>query len=634
MRAAAAVTKSAEATTLEDYSKTSVTTQLLLWGSDETLSLPVTVATTVWDVKLMLGQRLAVEPTGTMNFVTKQGCYWREQLDHEEIRRKVWVRGIKTFERERVEHPHPIAVIGAGHIGLRQAMIFLKHRQTNFVVFDRKPKVGGQSWWDQANTTSKLQTELGVYHLNFDETLPPPKSDYPWPSRNELLEHFAACAKEYGLLPYCRLSTNVKHLDSSGFDALSQRMNNKWDTKYELTLERTDAPKGKRQETHFQASAVMLYPGNLSIPRRDTYKGEDIFLEAGGCIAYGMFDELDYSEIRGKNVAIVGHGAFAVENVRSCMEYDAGQLYLVCRRKNLSMPRYVSWLINQSKSPVSAGLTLDAMSPMYDLVGFDQWSYYAVQSNAARTNCSIQQKVRFGIGDVYFLAISWGKLEVIEDPLGVKRVAERTMFCGSGRKLDVDAILKLLGFVGNAENDRLMRIKEMVGFWVNGDPKRYLVAEPISVMATNFGGTSFSPGAIQWSEMGMHFVHYPMDFYGIVETGMLPRHKAEGEDRPAYVVDARYGTSSMILVAAMVPWLGERGLVEGKLKHERMWALHPIDKYLKYCKEDWDHYCTKMRAEGRSGPEYPYTSEVARRYLDAAEAEHRKGLAAAEAKMG
>lgn len=39
----------------------------------------------------------------------------------------------------------------------------------NFVVYDRKAKVGGTSWWDQANTTSKLQTELGTYHLQYDE---------------------------------------------------------------------------------------------------------------------------------------------------------------------------------------------------------------------------------------------------------------------------------------------------------------------------------------------------------------------------------------------------------------------------------------------------------------------------------
>lgn len=615
----------AKTTAREDVSKTVVHTEMRIWGTSEVMSFPVIVATTVWDIKLLLADRLGMEATGTMAFVTKQGCYWREQLDHEEIRRKVWVRGITSFQRPRAEYPHPIAIIGCGHIGLRQAMIFMKAKEFNFVLFDKKPKVGGISWWDQANTTSKLQTELGVYHMNYDETLPPPANDYPWPSRDELLAHFQWAAEEYGILPYCRLSTCVKQLDSSGFDAYSQRVMNKWDTKYELTIETDGSHDG---EYKLMSSAVLLYPGNLSIPRRETYKGEEEF---GGLIGYGMFNELDYGGLSGKNVAIIGHGAFAVENVRTCMEYNAGKLYLVCRRKNIAVPRFVSWLANQSLSPISAALLLDAADPMYKLAGFDQWSYYAVQANAARTTCSIQQKVRFGIGDVYFLAISWGKLEVIEDKSGVKRLSPGALHCGNGRRIEVEAVLKLLGFVGNFENDRLMRVKEMHGFWVNNDPKRYLVAEPISVMASKFGGTSFSPGAIAWAEFGMWFLHYPLDYFQkISESALIPRHKAEGDDRPAYVVDARHGTQTMIMVGAVIPWLAERGAIEAQLKHSRMHLLHPIEKYLQYCKEDWDHYCAKLRLQGLAGPEFPYTLEVGHKYIADYEAEHQKAQSQAE----
>eukprot|EP00435_Cladocopium_sp_Y103_P001830 s3534_g1.t1 len=83
------------------------------------------------------------------------------------------------------------------------------------------------------------------------------------------------------------------------------------------------------------------------------------------------------------------------------------------------------------------------------------------------------------------------KNEVIEDPEGVKRLGHHALYLGgSGRKLDVQCILKLLGFVGDPSNDRVMKIKELVGFWVNDDPRRYVVAEPVSVMATNFGGAT------------------------------------------------------------------------------------------------------------------------------------------------
>jgi len=600
-----------------EMSKTVREVEVKVQATGESMRLPVMVCTTVWDIKLMLSERLGIEP-GQMTFICKQGPFWRENKDPEEIARKVLVKGIKGFERERPKLKDPIVIVGAGHIGLRQAMVFLKYGEYNFVVFDRKPKVGGMAWWDQANVTSKLQTELGVYHLGFDETLPCPTNDYPWPSRDELLEMFQQGAEQFGILPYCRLFTEVKEVKTEGV---------KLDAKYEVTVQSL-TPSSK--EERLAASGIMVYPGNLSLPRKEEYKGEDEF---GGTIAYGMFDEFGYKEATGKDVAIIGHGAFAVENVRSCCEFGCKKIYLVCRRKNIACPRYVSWLSNQSQSALSASLFLKAMKPMYDLVGFDVWKYYAVQGSENKFACYIQQKARFGIGDVYFCAISWGKLEVIEDPLGIKRLGHHALHCGSGRKIDVQCILKLLGFVGDPEHDRLMKIKELVGFWVNEDPRKYLVAEPVSVMATAFGGTSFSPGAISWAESGMHFMHFPQDFYSkIMPTNMLPRHKAdesdEGTYRPAYVVDARHGTQTMVFVGAVIPFLQERGGVHSKIKVERMWTLHPVDRFIQYCKEDWDHYCKKFTAEGLSGPEYPYTTEQAHKYLDMYRDENKAAMTA------
>merc|ERR1719433_147975 len=110
-----------------------------------------------------------------------------------------------------------------------------------------------------------------------------------------------------------------------------------------------------------------------------------------------------------------------------------------------------------------------------------------------------------------------------------------------GRKIECEGILKLLGFVGEMDNDRLMKIKEMTGFWCNEDPRRYIVAEPVSVMASNMGGTSLSPGALNWAVQGIYFLHFPQDFVGgVVAIGMLPKHAADmsddGTPRPAYVV--------------------------------------------------------------------------------------------------
>merc|ERR1719188_1575680 len=97
-------------------------------------------------------------------------------------------------------------------------------------------------------------------------------------------------------------------------------------------------------------------------------------------------------------------------------------------------------------NPMRADMWIGSMEPMYNLAGRDPWSYYAVHANASRTAVTINQKARFGIGDIYYLAMYFKKLELIEMPTSIKRLSSHCVHLASGQKLKVDALLKLLGF--------------------------------------------------------------------------------------------------------------------------------------------------------------------------------------------
>lgn len=613
-------------------SKTIIPVQVTVRETGESITVPMETGATCLELSHLLAYKTGTDP-GDIGFVSKQGCSYRRMYPSDQVRPKLNVVGLESFSKAKIRYKYPKVIIGAGHIGLKTAMIFLKKKDTDFVIFDRMSRVGGTSWMYQANTTSKLQTEYGAYHLEFDEDNPiPTMFNSPWPSRNRLLQHFHQVCEEYGVLPYCKLSTNVK--DMNVYDVtggLTKNFSaNKWYMvdKYQLTTERIDVaqlhhgryqPKAQaHDEAYFDACALLFYPGNLTIPREETYKNEDLF---DGQIGYGMFDEVDYSIIPGKDAVIVGHGAFAVENVRTCCEYGANKCYIVCRRKNIACPRVVSWLANRSMTPLTCVSFLNFMKPMYDLLGWDVWTYYAVSTNEKRTTCMLQQKARFGIGDIYFLSQYMGKLEVVIEKC-IKKLSRHTVHLDSGRKLEeVTVILKLLGFVGELENDRLMKIKEMAGFWVNEDPRRYLVAEPVSVMASNMGGTSLSPGALSWATQGVFFIHHPGDFVaGVVAMGMLPKHSAdfadEGTPRPAYVVDARHGTSTSMAIAIHTPHLAQAQSFDGVVKAVKHRLCHPVERFIAAAKEDWDHYAQKFLAEGfgtdKPYPEYPFTVESVR----------------------
>jgi len=602
----------------EDFKKQpkstgNTTCEMRCHGNDvEVVTIPVLRSTTCWEVKTVIATRLGIEAC-SLAFVSKQGCTFRKCYDTEEIPRKIVIKGISSFLRQKQTWEHPLVIIGTGHMGLREAMWFLRNQEYNFVVYDRKSTVGGTSWWDQANTTSKLQTELGTYHLQYDEYHPVPKNMSTWPTRDELLVHFKDVSEEYGLIPYCKFNTNVKQIAIEKGNPQA-KAHGQWypDQTYKLTLETVNS-----DESEYEASAstIEIFPGNLSVARIETYKGEELF---GGMIEYGMHNNIDYSQVTGADVVLVGHGAFAVENVRTCAEFAVRKMFLVCRRKNLACPRVCSWLINQSYNMISGVLYMRSTEPMYDLIGFDPWAYHSVHSNEKRTHLTITQKARFGIGDVYFLSIAMGLLEVIEDK--IKRLTKHCVHLDSGRKLDVTGILKLLGFVGHWDNDRLMGIKEMHGFWVNGDFRRAVLAEPIGVNANNFGGTSFSPGARTWAEQLAHFLWFPKDYAPLYEGGLLPKHKADPDtDRPAYVIDARHGTTTGMLLEGSVLAFQESGPTRGGLKRAKQLECHPMEKFIDECAAEWDAYAKKWKENGAPGPipAYPYTYAIVNEFLAA-----------------
>merc|ERR1719428_2039583 len=132
------------------------------------MSLPLVTCTKAGEVRMSLAERLGMKDSDIAFFV-KEGAFMKKLSDFQEMGSTVYVKGLKTFKKVRKEFPHPHVIIGAGQGGLRQAICFAQYGQENFVVFERREKLGGTSWLAHANPTSKVQTELGTYHLNWSE---------------------------------------------------------------------------------------------------------------------------------------------------------------------------------------------------------------------------------------------------------------------------------------------------------------------------------------------------------------------------------------------------------------------------------------------------------------------------------
>lgn len=630
-------------------SHTFVECTLVIAGTDETLKLPLQICTKVEAVRTALSAKLGYINPNEISFVIKQGCTFKTMLDQDQVARRMVVRGITSFKAGLHKYPHPYGIIGAGYNGIKTALFLEKDGQTDYVIFDRYDRVGGHAWLECANKTTRLQTEFSCYHLwygsewsTIDSTYcgGAPKDWELWPTRDRVLEHFDLCVQEFGILAHCRLNTDVEGVDMKGKPTDSDRFFNF--SCVPKVCERTDIQGGRKAEVEegvgadeehsgdyaktfrpdpmreayvFTCSCFAIWPGNLINPRQLQYKGEELF---GGFIDYGVEMRFDYNQVIGKTAIIHGHGAFTMENIRTCCEYGCKHLYVVCRRRNMTCPRVVSWFINQADPPITAVHCLNMLRVAYSLANFDPWDMHSVSTNPNRTHATLNQTTRFGIGDIYFLAAAYGVMEIVTD--NIKRCTYRTVHLESGKKLEgIDVILKCLGMLPDWSVDKVVRAKFLKGFWINGDSRRFTCADPNGIAASNFSATTVGPGSYGWCKLMKHFWDVPNDWAQLEEAGhlgMLPIHNA-GEpepDTPAYFLDARHAASTMITMTTLSPLFQEKTATDGAYKK---WVVHycsPPERFLEACKQEWDAYERMFRDKGMVPEDasyipYPYTLE-------------------------
>jgi len=292
----------------------------------------------------------------------------------------------------------------------------------------------------------------------------------------------------------------------------------------------------------------------------------------------------------------------------------------VTRRKNLPSPRVPCWIVHQSKVPVPGALLLDLFAPMFQRCGLgDPWQYWSVHANAARSNAHIIQGSRFGIGDVFFLAVAYGRAKIVQGL--VKRLSRHTLHLEDGGKLSpVSNIIKALGLVGDFDVDRLHNMKEVVGMWCGGDYRRPFGIDPPGLNAANF--STFSAGIGIYSNLVTlkHVIDHPYEYKQLVRAEiplLLPRHKRT-EDMPAYLIDVKHAMASGILVEATLPRVQRKTEAIGEYKHMLTHKVCPLGTFLEVCEAEWDAYQERWREEGFEHEyiPYPYTRDRVQEFTD------------------
>lgn len=352
----------------------------------------------------------------------------------------------KTLNTNTNTSNHPIVIIGAGLGGLNFAYI-LKRNGLDVVILEKKSNIGGV-WQKFANSFSQLQIDSPAY--SFDSSEADSLSSYNWqklfPTREEILTNASQLQKDLNI--DLRLNTEVKSVTK-----ISQSI-------YEIIYEENSI------EKRITTSGIVAMTGGLHKSKDRSFSGIEKYK---GILAYGISNDIDPKSFAGKKVVIVGHGAYAVENARTAIQFGASHVTILCRQRNLILSSFCNYFLNSSPTTVSIDDIVALMTPFYHACGVDISEIPSLSKDELGNYMLNQTTVPPG-SDIYFLAQILGKLSIVVDEIGA--VEEYAIKTKKNKILHTDILITCLGF--DTDLDLLKNIfgsaTTVSGLWINGDP--------------------------------------------------------------------------------------------------------------------------------------------------------------------
>ncbi|MGE5501093.1 MAG: flavin-containing monooxygenase [Ignavibacteriales bacterium] len=180
-----------------------------------------------------------------------------------------------------------VLIVGAGFSGLGLGVRLKEQGRQSFLIIEKADEVGG-TWRDNTYPGCACDIPSHLYSLSYE-----PKADWSrlYPPQPELLDYLKGVANKHGLYDHIRLKTRMEQAD--------------WDEAAGLWRVTTDA--GDVISARVLVSGI----GALHIPQIPHLPGIETFKGAAFHSAQWRHDY----DLTGKNVAVIGTGASAIQFV-------------------------------------------------------------------------------------------------------------------------------------------------------------------------------------------------------------------------------------------------------------------------------------------------------------------------------
>ncbi len=330
------------------------------------------------------------------------------------------------FDKNRlcIDNPAPLPVnvdvliVGGGITGMYAADRLTKER-ISCCVIEKQEMIGG-IWSMYANSTSQVNTSEGAYRLVEKDM----RSNRDHSSAAEILEDLS------------QLSAEISEVIFTGTKA-------EWIERNEVCY-RTRVRRNGKTETITSKGLILAINDRVGNPRTIAWENQHLFK---GLLISGTSDESAAVDWQGQKVAVVGMGAFAVENARTALERGAEHVSVICRRHGTVCPKIIDYL--NFATPYDDKFQHDRRSNIRNMM---LWKKLYDASGATQPECWMGKIKHEGhtisVSDIWFIAHYLKKLETVTGT--ITGMYEHGVIVDQNHRIDADIVVNCVGFHRNA----------------------------------------------------------------------------------------------------------------------------------------------------------------------------------------
>jgi cation diffusion facilitator CzcD-associated flavoprotein CzcO len=203
-----------------------------------------------------------------------------------------------------------VLIVGAGFSGICMGIKLLEAGMNSFLIIEKSEDIGG-TWWDNRYPGCACDIPSHLYSFSFS-----PSTEWTrmYPGQQEIHAYLRRCVERYGLAPHIRLNARF-------CEAVWDESESAWN----VTL---------ADGLRFRSRVLVSGMGALHVPHYPEIQGLDRF--KGPAFHSATWDQA--VDLDGKNVAVVGTGASAIQFVPQIAP-RVGKLFLFQRTPPWIVPR-------------------------------------------------------------------------------------------------------------------------------------------------------------------------------------------------------------------------------------------------------------------------------------------------------